>query len=135
MKKGITPVIATILLLIITIAIVGYSFGFFQRLFGAAANVTSTGLDDLTKNIRQAITIDGVNGVTVVLRNGANPSINSTVLGFYVDGALIPCSFGSGVVSVMINSSSIIPCTLTTGCPSGGTLRVTTATFADSMTC
>ncbi len=135
MKKGITPVIATILLLIITIAIVGYSFGFFQKLFGAAANVTSTGLEDLTKNIRQAITIDGVSGTTVVLRNSGNPPINSTVLGFYVDNALKTCTFGPATDGIIINSSGLATCTLTASCSSGGTLKVTTAAFSDTRTC
>ncbi len=59
-KKGITPVIATILLLLITISMVGFAFVFFQRTTQTAARSGEEQLNQTTGQITTLFSIDGV---------------------------------------------------------------------------
>jgi len=77
MTKGVSTIVATILLLLIVIAIVGFAFGFFQRFFGIA---TSTGEEQLQltqQNIQTSMRIESASGTPVV---GATPASSSIIV-------------------------------------------------------
>ncbi len=77
MAKGITPVIAIILLLLITISMVGFSFVFFQRTTETAAQSGEEQMSQQLRLISSQIKIDNVGNGKIVVRNiGANSPDN-----------------------------------------------------------
>ncbi len=123
MHKGISAVIAVILLLLITIAIVGFAFSFFQR---TTQTATQTGEQQLGQQISQIGThfvIDGVEKNQVYVRNiGTSPLSN---LGFYVNNVAVnyagPASLTQSAVGTYTLDATAVP-TL-----DGSQVRVTSA--------
>ncbi len=87
MQKGITPVIAIILLLLITISIVGFSFMFFQRTTETASQSGEEQLKQQTASAGTQLRIEGASGNKVYIRNVGGSKIDKSALGFYADGA------------------------------------------------
>jgi flagellin-like protein len=87
MKKGITPVIATILLLLITIAIVGYSFGFFQKIFTTASSSGEQQASGTINQVGTSIRVENPQSTSVTIRNIGTTTITSTTMIVYVDNA------------------------------------------------
>jgi flagellin-like protein len=132
MKKGITPVVATILLLIIVIAIVGYSFGFFQRIFTTAGTTAESEIGGVTGNIKQAVSIDSVSGTSLYLRNTGTAALGVSGISAYVNGVQVACDWGT---TTTIGANEVKGCTLASACASGSSLRVTTAGLVATATC
>ncbi|MBI3190757.1 hypothetical protein HYZ41_03565 [archaeon] len=132
MKKGITPVVATILLLIIVIAIVGYSFGFFQRIFTTAGTTAESEMSGVTGNIKQSVSIDSVSGTNLYVRNTGSAALSVSGVVVYIDGVLTACNWG-GITS--ISAGEVKGCTLAAGCASGSSLKITTAGLVATATC
>ncbi len=130
--KGISAVIATILLLLITIAIVGFAFGFFQRIVQSSSGSATTQLDTTLAQTGQFVNIDNAADTSVTLRNTGTGAISTSSLSFYVAGASITCTFVPDPTTIA--PSALESCTLRTSC-SGQTLRVTTAGGEDSYPC
>ncbi len=84
--RGITPVIAIILLLLITISIVGFALVFFQR---TTETASQAGEEQLKQQVTQASSlprIEGASGDRVYIRNVGNSNLDKSTLAFYVDG-------------------------------------------------
>lgn len=99
--KGITPVIAVILLLLITIAIVGIAFTFFQR---TTETTTQAGEQQLGQQISQtgiSYSIENVDKNIVYVRNRGTSNLLLSLLSFYVDGQKIEAN---GLASLAPNS-------------------------------
>ncbi|MBS3054040.1 MAG: hypothetical protein J4431_00700 [Candidatus Aenigmarchaeota archaeon] len=80
MAKGVTEVIAIILLLLITVAVIGFATGFFQSI------VTTGGqqAQDASK-----ATGDRVHSITI--KNAGTQDIDTAKLSFLVDGSSVTC--------------------------------------------
>jgi len=131
MQKGISAVIATILLLLIAIAITGFAFTFFSRTVETTSNATQSQLQQQTQQIGTLFSIEGVDKNQVFIRNkGATPL---TGLAFYVNnvnvnytgpGSLAPNSVGT----YLLNSTQLIMQ------PDPAELRITSSGFSDKIT-
>ncbi|MBI4019469.1 MAG: hypothetical protein HY364_04400 [Candidatus Aenigmarchaeota archaeon] len=92
MKKGITPVIAIILLLLITIAVIGFATGFFQSIVttsGQQAQDASQQTGDRVQQIIEFVT-SSVDSITV--KNAGTKDIDTTKLSFLLAGSPVTCN-------------------------------------------
>ncbi|MEM5826128.1 MAG: archaellin/type IV pilin N-terminal domain-containing protein [Candidatus Aenigmatarchaeota archaeon] len=129
--KGISPVIAVVLLLMITISLVAFAYIFFMRLTGGAMNQTTTEQEALRQQQGKRIAIDGVSGNAIILRNVGTYPVGVTELSVFVNGVItnINCVFDT------INPGSTVHCTLSNSCASGGRVRVVSPGLTDEFTC
>jgi len=127
--KGITPVIAVILLLLITVAMVGFAFVWFGRVTEQAQNATE---QELQNTIRQAqrVSIDsyGVNQATIRAIGGQNVPVSS--ISVTLNGTAVNCGW-SGTIA----SGSFQTCNLAGGCTPSTVLKVTAPGNSDEVTC
>lgn len=146
--KGVSAVIATILLLLIVIAIVGFAFGFFQRFFGIATSQGTTQLTNIQGQTDYSLRVESVTTAAVspfnsavLIRNLGTQTVSTSVLGFFVDGA--QKVVGTDVACpVTIASNAVGSCVITggttlatAGCPSGDALLITTPGMSATYTC
>src|SRR3989338_7737211 len=127
--KGITPVIAVILLLLITISVVGSSMLFFQRTAQTATQAGDTELQQLTKS--QGIPrLEGSSGNKVYLRSvGGTPLENPT---FFVANQKVdatgPASLAPGQMGIYILDENQLE-----SLPDTAEVKVTTGGYSDSI--
>ena len=91
--KGISPVIAVILLLLITVAIVGLSFGFFSRITTQTSQTTEQQVTQQVQQMSKVIQIDAQNDSTVVIRNVGSATIQYSEMGVYINGTAKGCTW------------------------------------------
>lgn len=129
--KGITPVIAVILLLLITISIVGIAFTFFQRTTEAATTTGSRQIEQQVSQIGTQFAIEGADKNQVHIRNLGTTSLAG--LAFFVDNnpvayagpaSLLPDAVGT----YFLNDSQLAML------PDPARLRVTSAGASDEIT-
>ncbi len=140
MKKGVSTIIATILLLLVVIAIVGYSFGFFQSFFGQATSTGTEQLESVQGTLQQAAGIETATSNGFVIRNTGTASLTLSQLGVFVNNAPVSCSLWStptnNTTITNVTSRGFANCTFVGAtCTSGATLRVTTPGLSDTFTC
>ena len=92
MAKGVTEVIAIILLLLITIAVIGFATGFFQSIVttgGQQAQNASKTAGDKAQQI-----IDYVTSTTgsITVKNAGTQDIDTAKLSFLIDGSSVACN-------------------------------------------
>ncbi len=88
MSKGITPVIAIILLLLITISMVGFAFVFFGRVTSTSGAQIENATQQLVQQAGARFAIEGYDKNHIYIRNTGNVPITS--LAFYVENTLVP---------------------------------------------
>ncbi|MBI5347521.1 MAG: LamG domain-containing protein [Candidatus Aenigmarchaeota archaeon] len=86
-SKGITPVIAIVLLLMITIAIVGFSFTFLSGMFQTTTETTGKQIAHQLGAMSSCMQLDGVSFDKVYVRNCGSGSLYN--FSIYVDGESI----------------------------------------------
>ncbi len=135
--KAITPVIAIVLLLAITISIVAFSITYFQRL-------TSSGLKKSTEQMENIeygknVVIDSVStsgNLKVYLRWIGPKSVNASEIALYVDGNAVECNLkdlSGNTLSELSSSNQLGYCNTTlTTCNS---VKITTPTNIDERSC
>ncbi len=132
MLKGITPVIAVILLLMITISIAGVAFLFFSRATESAAGAGTRELEQQTRLADTRFSIEGVDKNKVYIRNLGISDLNAQDLAFYVNDAKMESDNttiapnAAGTVSLNDSQLSVLP--------DSAELRVTSAVFSDKIT-
>ena len=131
--KGITPVIAVILLLLITISMVGFAFVWFTRLTQTATESISGQQEQLTDELAKHVRIDNVAGTALALRSTGTKTVQTSELGFFIDGVAKTCTFSAGVTSIA--PSTVASCTLATACGAGSRMRVTAPARPDETIC
>ncbi len=100
-KKGITPVIAIILLLLITISMVGFAYVWFNRVLTSTTEKTSKQLDNQLDQQAKTIRIDNIGNQTINIRNTGSVTVLATDLSIYE---------GTNLLSVCVpDSDSIMP--------------------------
>ena len=135
MKKGITPVIAVILLLLITIAMVGFAFIWFSRVLTTATNATQAQLENQLSAQAKKISIDNVNPSAsprvVSIRNIGTQTISTSEIALYIGGAPTAISCPSSLAP-----GTATACTwATTACNTGTRVKVTAPGNFDEVLC
>jgi flagellin-like protein len=91
MQRGITPVIAVILLLLVTIAITGFAFLFFSRIASTSGRQIENETQYFVQQSGVRFAIESVGDNTAYIRNlGTSDIVNPAV---YVDGNLIESGY------------------------------------------
>jgi len=137
MKKGITPVIAVILLLLITIAMVGFAFIWFGRVLTISTNATQAQLESQLSAQAKKISIDNINSAlnTITIRNIGSQSVAGTELALYVNSTVAsgctwnPSSLPPGTTSTCNWSTPAPPCA------AGTRVKVTAPGNFDEVLC
>lgn len=113
MQKGITPIVAIILLLLITISITGTVFMFLQGTTETASKAGEEQLKQQAQLMSTIFRIDGVDRNSVIIRNMGSGELNASMLGFYVNNVKIdsvnpPSAISPGKIgTVMLNGSQL----------------------------
>jgi flagellin-like protein len=128
--KGITPVIAVILLLLITISMVGFAFVWFTRLAQTAQEAVSGQQNATIDPLSKRVTIDNVGGASLTLRNRGTRTVEASELGFYINNSAVTCT---GLSPIQPNA--IGTCTLSVVCGTGARMRITAPAGPDEVTC
>lgn len=131
--KGITPVIAVILLLLITIAMIGFAALWFQRIAGTATQAGEQQLGSVTANQAKTAKIDNAartaTSTSISIRNTGSQAIKNSELSFFVAGTQFGCdsdaNAGNGVTALAdIQPSGTATCLQLCTQLSGGTCTV-----------
>ena len=89
--KGITPIIAIVLLLMITVSMAGFAFIWFQRIGSIAMNATESGIIAQQQAAGKLIRIDNAKNGTdseITIRNIGTYPIKKKEISIYVDSGL-----------------------------------------------
>jgi len=135
--KGITPVIAIILLLLITISMVGFAFVWFSRVTSSAgAQIENSTLSQL-RTQGQRISIENINpsGATVTVRNSGTVSIDQTELALYINNGIFPTCIGGWTPTSMAPGGRMTCDFNASACTSGYTVKVVAPGGQDVSTC
>ena len=128
--KAVTPLISVILLLLITIAMVGFTYTWFTRVSADITNQTSTAVED--ERGKKLVIDNLVSQEDVYLRNIGTKSIGSDEVQFYVNNVPIGCDFGT--VNFITPGETVI-CTLEDICGFNSILKATFPGGSDLITC
>ena len=134
--KGITPVVAVILLLLVTIAIVGFAFGFFQRVIGIAGSTAENQTTSLVQRTVQTIDIQNINGPlrTVNIRNtGTDTIVPGRDILIFVGGVNATCAWNPDPIGARASATCTFNTPLT--CALGTVVKVTASGNEDSGIC
>lgn len=132
--KGITPVIAVILLLLITVAMVGFAFVWFNRITATASNATQQQLESQLQAQAKRISIDNINsaGAAVTIRNIGSQTVLATDMQIYVSGAAATCSPAMSNIA----PGAVTTCDWSAGvCAANVVVRVTAPGNFDESNC
>ncbi len=133
--KGITPVIALVLLMMITIALAGFTYIWLQATFKQSANRTGTHMQGQQEAIMKRVRIDNAplvagpdeTEISLAIRNVGEAPIKGSEISVYVNGTLVECDVGD------LAPGTVGSCTIT--CKSGYTVKVTAPGNEDTVTC
>lgn len=129
MRKGITPVIAIILLLLITISMVGFAFIWFNRMTRGVAEETGRGINETIRTSGQKVSIDAATTSGIWIRNIGTVSIPVSSISVYEDGALESCTWSGSIAPGAVSACG------TTCAAAGNTIRATAPGNYDEITC
>jgi flagellin-like protein len=130
MDKGISAVIATILLLLITISIIGIAFVFFTRIARTAQNATEQQLQQQTAQLGESYRIEGVNQNQVFIRNLGTVPISDLV--FYVNNVLVNYTGPASLPPNQVDTYVLDYATLS-AMPGTATLRVSSTAISKEL--
>ncbi|MFH1420738.1 MAG: archaellin/type IV pilin N-terminal domain-containing protein [Candidatus Aenigmatarchaeota archaeon] len=111
--KAITPVIATILLLLIAVAVAGYAFVFLSSQTSGVAGSTENALNAAGSDTR--FSIENQYGAQFYIRNNGNTPIIQGMLTVYVDGAKINAAMSDNISSSSVGILNVEPEPLVSG--------------------
>jgi FlaG/FlaF family flagellin (archaellin) len=107
--KGISTILAMVLIVIIVVALIGMTYTFAVGLFSSTANVTQTQTDTVTKNMGKSVSIvaakcySGAGGnYTFTIRDTGTNAISGTELSAFADGVQLNVGFGAGLTAGQI---------------------------------
>ncbi len=137
MRKGITPVIAMILLILIVVALGGVFAAWTTRTWESLGESGEAQVGAVTETLSNSITIDNVdcNGQIVYVRNTGTGYLNCTEIGLYVDSAVgvYSCSpFTVGPGNITTITVGPLPAS---GWTNNERIRVTTSGNSASYRC
>lgn len=140
--KGITPVIAIILLLLITISMVGFAFVWFSRVTSQAGQQIENQTLQQIGAAAQKISIDGFNpgpSTIVYLKNTGSATVQLASISVYVASTIRTCTTftsPSGAPITSLAPGAVGTCTFSgAACSAGQTIRVSAPGGEDIVTC
>lgn len=83
--KGITPVIATIMLLLITISLVGFAYTWFSTIWQGVATSTQNATETQIRTMGQKVVIDNAASGNIVVRNAGTYNIPWSSMTVYIN--------------------------------------------------
>ncbi len=128
MGKGITPVIAVILLLLITVALMGFAAVFFKL-------EPQTAVPDQTEHtsdvLRPGVRIESVVGSSIAIRNIGSINVNPGTIALYVNAVLqaTDCPLQTQA------PNAVFACGLDAPCMAGDIIRATSPDNEDERIC
>ncbi len=132
LRKGITPVIAVVLLLMITVALIGFAFIWFQGVWTSVAESTESNIESEVNRMTQTVKIDTVNvaGDVIYIRATGSSNIDVADITVYVGAdasslTLVTCDWPGDPDITSIAAKAVEGCTITTDIQSGDTVKVT----------
>jgi FlaG/FlaF family flagellin (archaellin) len=133
--KGITPVLSVILLLLISIAMIGFAATWFFRTSETWENRTQNDMDFRLRSMATKARIEAINNTAgyLIIRNTGTVSLYKNEVTVYVDDVLISCP-SVAEWSATTPPGSTAKCT-NTQIKSCGKIKVTTIGWADIATC
>lgn len=131
--KGITPVIAIILLLLITISMVGFAFIWFQRVAQTATASSDTALQTQLNQQGQTARIDSVAGTSVTIRNTGSQSIAAGAIVIFVNGTAT--TSGNCPTVALASGASNTCASLVQVCSGLSTVKITAPGNTDQIIC
>lgn len=130
-RKGITPVIAIILLLLITISMVGFAFVWFSRVATISAERAENQTLEQFSAQEKKIRIDNAKGTSASIRNIGSRAIAVAEMAAFVDDVSVTLSGCTG----SIQPGAVVICTLSTSCDSPERLKMTAPGNQDIVVC
>jgi flagellin-like protein len=119
--KGIAPVVATILMLLIVIAIIGFAYTFFTGMIGTAGEQTEEQMKATVSQMSKGIWVEGASGTAIIVRTlGTGTITPATELSVLINNNPVTCSWS---VSPMPSGSTSV-CTLASACVVGDNVTV-----------
>jgi len=105
LRKGITPVIAVVLLLMITVALLGFAFIWFQGVWESVAESTEESVVSEVSRMAQTIKIDNVlpgnvDVSRIYIRSTGSQSIDVTDITVYVNDAKVECTWDGTITTI-----------------------------------
>jgi flagellin-like protein len=134
--KGITPVVAVILLLLITISMVGFAFVWFSKVSEIATTQTEAELQNQLIVQSQKIKIESISLTRdqITIRNtGSQPIALADKISIFVQGAIAPCAVWSPPGDLSAGETS--SCTSGFSCATGDTVKVSAPGNSDAIKC
>jgi flagellin-like protein len=117
--KGVSDIIATILMLVIVISMAAFAFTYMSGIFSRETSVVLS--------VDQSSYCNGIS-MTVLVQNSGTMAINATkvrISAIAANGTTIPEAYCTAIVTDMINASSIYQCTNNLiGSPGFNTVKV-----------
>ncbi len=129
--KGISPVIATILLLLITVAIVGIAFNFFTQTTSTTTQQVQDTTEQQLNQFGKQISLEAITNDSVTLRGTGSSSIPGNEIQVYVDGAVRTCSPAMGTIA----PQQVQTCTFSPECTTGQEIKATSPANSVTETC
>ena len=128
--KGITPVIAIVLLLMITITLVGFAFIWFQSTFQQITATVTRQIDQQTTAIGKMVRIDSITIDSIAIRNVGSQNIAANEIAVFVDDEKQTYILPNDIIV-----GKVVSYTLNTPCTSSKTVKVTSPGGSDKTTC
>ena len=91
MAKGVTEVIAIILLLLITVAVIGFATGFFQSIVTTGGQQAQDASKATGDRVQQIIGYVASTDDSITIKNAGTQDIDTAKLSFLVDGSSVTC--------------------------------------------
>jgi len=129
--KGISPIIAVVLLLMITISMVAFAYIWFTRITTGALNQSQSQQEAVQQQAGKRIVIDGINGNLITLRNIGTYSVSKSEISVFVNGVATTITSGCD----KLDPQKVETCMLAISCPTGGRVRVVSPGMSDEYTC
>jgi FlaG/FlaF family flagellin (archaellin) len=126
--KGISTILAMILIVIIVVALIGMTYTFAVGLFSTTSNATQQQTNQVTSNMGKTVAIASVkcnagNNYQFTLRNTGANAISGGELSAFIDGTMLTVNYGTGLTTGQITQfTSTAPVAGAAGTPH--TLRV-----------
>jgi flagellin-like protein len=133
MRRGVSPVITIVLLVMITISMTGFAFIWFTRMGTGLQDRTEAGAEKTSENIMKIAIIDNVVGganSVITIRNIGSVAIAPGDIAVYVAGQPAVCS---GLKA--INPQEIGLCIISEIDCTGSKVKVSAAGGSDEKTC
>ncbi len=142
--KGITPVIAIILLLLITISMAGFAFVFLQRSLEETTSGVESDLETQMNRQRQKFSIDNIDPISggqgeavIYIRHIGSVVADTSVLTVYVNNTPVTCEWGAGGAQAGSWAPGVVKsCNTTTiGCSGDSEIQISGPGNKDSRDC